>query len=73
MTNFDGAPPPPRSALTLRLILAIFGLVVSVSAAVTFAVLDVPLGFVVVAVLAAAIAAVDIVVITRRKLRHDPG
>lgn len=73
MTRFDGTPPPPRSALTLRLVLAIFGLVVSLGAAITFAFLELPAVPIAIAVLLAVIAAVDIAVIVRRKVRGEPG
>ena len=66
-------PPPPRSALTLRLVLAIFGLLISCGAAITFAVLDLPLAPIVIAILLAVVAAIDIAVILRRKRRGEPG
>lgn len=72
MADF-GAGPPARSALTLRLVLAVFGLVISVGAAISFALFGVPLVFVAMAVVAAVIAVVDIVVIIRRKLHGEPG
>jgi hypothetical protein len=71
MTYPDRVPPPPRSALTLRLVLAIFGLLVSIGAAVIFAIFDVPPLFIAIAILAAAIAAIDIAVI-QRKVHHNP-
>lgn len=60
-----GGAPPARSALGLRLVLAIFGLVVCTGGAVAFAVVGLPAGVVVLAVLAVA-AAVDVVVVVRR-------
>jgi hypothetical protein len=65
-TRGIGGAPPARSALGLRLVLAVFGLVVCVAGAVAFAVIDQMLIVVVLAVLAAA-AAVDIVVLIRRE------
>ncbi|QNE16854.1 hypothetical protein F1D05_01760 [Kribbella qitaiheensis] len=62
-----GTPPAPRSALTLRMVLAAFGLVVCGCAAVAFVVLKVPVPFVVAAVGFAVVAVVDLVVITHRK------
>ena len=63
---------PARSALTLRLVLAAFGLVVCLAGCVTAALLDL---LVVSAILglAALIAAADLVVVARRKLRGEPG
>lgn len=69
----DDTPPEPRSALTLRLILAAFGLVVCGAAAITFALLDLPLVVIVFAALLAVVAAVDIAIIIRRKLHGEPG
>jgi hypothetical protein len=71
--GFGGAPPA-QSALTLRLILAIFGLVVCVVGGIFLLQLEpVPVAFPVVLFVLAAIAAVDIVVILRRKARGEPG
>jgi len=61
--------PPARSALGLRLVLAIFGLVVCTGGAVASAIVGVPVLAVVLAVLA-AIALVDVVVIVRRIRRE---
>jgi hypothetical protein len=70
--GFAGAPPA-RSALTLRLVLACFGLVICSLGAVAFVTIaNVPALAGIFAFLAAA-AAVDIVVVTRRKLRGEPG
>ena len=70
--GFAGAPPA-RSALTLRLVLASFGLIVcAVGAAVFLIVRSVPVLAGVLAFLAAA-AIVDIIVVARRKLRGEPG
>jgi Family of unknown function (DUF6343) len=71
--GFAGAPPA-RSALTLRLVLAVFGLVVCVAGGFFLLQLDpVPVAFPIVLFVMAAIAAVDIVVIVRRKARGEPG
>ena len=64
-----GGAPPARSALGLRLVLAVFGLVVCVGGVIAFLAIDVPAGGVVMAALA-AIAAVDIVVIAVRIRRE---
>jgi membrane protein implicated in regulation of membrane protease activity len=61
-----GGAPPARSALGLRLILAMIGLVTCAAGAVAFATVDEPVATVLLAVLAAA-AAVDIVTIVRRR------
>ena len=71
--GFAGAPPA-QSALTLRLVLAVFGLVVcTVGGIVLLAVDGVPVALPAVLLVLAAIAAVDIVVIVRRKARGEPG
>lgn len=70
--GFAGAPPA-RSALTLRLVLACFGVVIcSAGAAALVTIADLPVLAGVFAFLAVA-AAVDIVVVARRKLRGEPG
>ena len=71
--GFGGARPA-RSALTLRLVLAVFGLVVSVGGGLLWlAVEELPAWPAVVLFVLGAIAAVDIVVIARRKARGEPG
>jgi hypothetical protein len=65
--------PPARSALTLRLVLAVIGLVMAVGGAILLAVADAPVGFVVFMCLAAAVLLVDIIVISYRKHRGEPG
>jgi membrane protein implicated in regulation of membrane protease activity len=70
--GFAGAAPA-QSALTLRLVLAAFGLVVCLGAAVLWLVLDLPVWPAVVLFVLAAVAAVDLVVVTRRKRRGEPG
>jgi hypothetical protein len=70
--GFAGAPPA-RSALTLRLVLAAFGLIVCGLGSAAFLVLvNEP---VIAGVLAffAAVAVIDIAVVTRRKLRGEPS
>jgi hypothetical protein len=64
--------PPARSALTLRLVLASFGLVACVVASAAFALAH---QAVLAAIFAffALVALVDIVVVARRKLRGEPG
>jgi Flp pilus assembly protein TadB len=65
--------PPARSALGLRLALAVFGLLVCAGAVVAFAVAGQPLWIVVFAVLM-AVTVVDLAVISRRlrARRRDP-
>ena len=70
--GFAGAPPA-RSALTLRLILALFGLVVSIGGGLVWLATDFPVWPAVALFVLAAVAAVDIVVIVRRKARGEPG
>ena len=68
-----GGAPPARSALTLRLVLATFGLLLCAAGATAFLiVVSVPVVAAVLALLA-AIAAADLVVVAYRKLRGEPG
>jgi len=64
---------PARSALTLRLVLACFGLGVFVFGATLLAVVGEPVWEVVVVALLAVVALVDVVVVARRKARGEPG
>jgi hypothetical protein len=64
-------PPPPRSALTLRLVLASFGLAMWITAAVLSAVLDIPVGWVITFGVLAVVALVDLVIVARRKRREN--
>jgi Flp pilus assembly protein TadB len=68
-TRGIGGAPPARSALGLRLTLALFGLVTCTAGAIAFAVVGAPAGTVVLAVLAVA-ALVDAVVVVRRLRRE---
>ena len=69
--GFGGAPPA-RSALTLRAVLAAFGLVFCAGAAWIFFAVGWPLvGWLLVVV--AVIAVVDLVVVLNRKRRGEPG
>jgi membrane protein implicated in regulation of membrane protease activity len=70
--GFGGAPPA-QSALTLRLLLAGFGLVVCVAGGILLLVAGVPVWIAVVLFVLAAIAVVDLVVVARRKRRGEPG
>jgi Flp pilus assembly protein TadB len=70
--GFGGAPPA-QSALTLRLVLAGFGLVVCVAGGIVLLVAGVPVWIAVVLFVLAAVALVDLVVVTRRKARGEPG
>jgi membrane protein implicated in regulation of membrane protease activity len=71
LAGFGGAPPA-QSALTLRLVLAAFGLAFCGGAAVIAGAEGTPVLSVALAVFA-LIAVVDIVVILRRKRRGEPG
>jgi hypothetical protein len=68
-----GGAPGARSALTLRLILAAFGLVVCVAAAVALAAVDAPVVLVAGLGLFAVVAVVDLVIVVRRKRTGEPG
>jgi hypothetical protein len=64
---------PARSALTLRIVLATFGLLVCAAGAVVLWAADIPVVFPVIAALFALVALVDVVVVIRRKLHGEPG
>ena len=70
--GFGGAAPA-QSALTLRLILAAFGLVICVAGGVILLAAGVPVWVAVLFFLFAAVALVDLVVVIRRKARGEPG
>ena len=70
--GFGGAAPA-QSALTLRLVLAVFGLIVCGVGGLIALNLTVPVWIAVVLFVLAAVALVDIVVIVRRKARGEPG
>ena len=70
--GFGGAAPA-QSALTLRLVLAAFGLVFCLVAGVLWLMADIPAWPGVVLLVLAAVAAVDLVVVVRRKARGEPG
>ena len=72
MSRYDPDLGPVRSALTLRLVLAGFGLVVCAAGAVACLALGV-VWLAVVLIVLAVVAVVDIVVIARRKRRGEPG
>lgn len=65
--------PAAYSALTLRLVLAAFGLVLTAVLAWIVLASDGPWWLVAVLALLAVIAAVDLVVVVRRKRRGEPG
>jgi hypothetical protein len=68
-----GGAAPAQSALTLRLVLAVFGFVVCVAGGFLLLRADVPRAFPIVLLVLAVVAAVDIVVIVHRKRRGEPG
>ena len=68
-----GGAAAASSALTLRLWLAVFGLVVCAALAIWMYLIDVPSGFVIVLAVLAVTALIDIAVILRRKRRGEPG
>ena len=70
--GFAGAPPA-RSALTLRLVLAVFGLVVCVGGGLGWLATDLPAWPGIALLVLGAVTVVDIVVIGRRKARGEPG
>ena len=68
-----GGAPPARSALTLRLVLASFGLVICGLASAAFVVVVYQAVFAAIFGFFGAVALVDIIVVARRKLRGEPG
>jgi hypothetical protein len=64
---------PAQSALTLRLVLAAFGLVVCVVLGVLWLRTELPTWPAVLLFVSGAVALVDLVVVARRKLRGEPG
>jgi hypothetical protein len=64
-------PPPPRSALTLRLVLSCFGVAMWITAAILFVAYDVPAGWVIACVVLAVVALADLVIVAWRK--HTAG
>jgi hypothetical protein len=69
----EGGAGAARSALTLRLVLAGFGLVLCAVLGVLALGADVPVALPIVLFVLAAVALVDLVVVARRKLRGEPG
>jgi hypothetical protein len=61
------------SALTLRLWLAVFGLVICTAFAIWVYLINAPIGFVAVLLALAAVAVIDIAAILRRKRRGELG
>jgi Family of unknown function (DUF6343) len=72
-TSGIGGAAPSISALTLRLWLAVFGLVICTAFAIWAYLIIAPIGFVVVLLALAAVAVIDIAVILRRIRRGEPG
>lgn len=71
--SVTGEAAPAQSALTLRLVLAAFGLLVCTGLAVWLLATDAPPAFAVVLLLQAATAVIDLAVILRRKRRGERG
>jgi hypothetical protein len=65
--------PQARSALTLRIVLATFGVVVFGGAALAVALAGGPTTTVVLLGAVAAVATVNVLVVVRRKRRGEPG
>jgi Flp pilus assembly protein TadB len=68
-----GGAAPAQSALTLRLVLAAFGVVVCVAGGIVLLAAGVPVVVAVVLFVLGAVALVDLVVVARRKARGEPG
>lgn len=68
-----GGAPPAQSALSLRLVLALFGVAVCAVLAAVAAEMNAPTALIAVTAALALAAAVDAVVVVRRKLAGEPG
>jgi Flp pilus assembly protein TadB len=68
-----GGAPPAQSALTLRLLLALFGLAVCVAGGIVFLRVGAPVWIAVALFVLAGVALVDVAVVARRKARGEPG
>ena len=69
-----GGAAPARSALTLRIVLATFGLLVCSAGSVALWIAEAPVVFPLIAALfALLVAVVDLAVVIRRKLHGEPG
>ena len=68
-----GGAAPARSALTLRIVLATFGLLVCSAGSVALWIAEAPVVFPLIAALFALVAVVDLAVVIRRKLHGEPG
>ncbi|HWD79333.1 MAG TPA: DUF6343 family protein [Kribbella sp.] len=64
-------PPPPRSALTLRIVLSAFGVVLFAVSTVLAVGYDLPAGWVIVFGLLTGVALVDLVVVAWRKYSEN--
>ncbi|NLG23113.1 MAG: ABC transporter ATP-binding protein [Actinomycetales bacterium] len=72
-TGGFGGAPPAHSALTLRLVLAILGLVICVGGIIWTLAVDGPLWLVIALAVLLVVTVIDIAVITARKRRGEPG
>ena len=72
-TSQVGGAPRALSALTLRAILAAFGVLACTALAVVLATSEAPVALVVLMALLGLVAAVDLVIVLRRKRRGEPG
>ena len=72
-TSGIGGAPPAYSALTLRTVLAVFGLLLTGGLALWLAAADAPLVLVLALAVLAVVALVDLAVVVRRKQRGEPG
>lgn len=68
-----GGAPQALSALTLRLVLAIIGLLMAIGGTVVLIIGRAPAAFPIVMVIAAVVLTIDIAVIVHRKRRGEPG
>lgn len=72
-TGGFGGAPPAHSALTLRLVLAVLGLIICVGGIIWTLAVDGPLWFTIALAALLVVTVIDIVVIVSRKRRGEPG
>ena len=68
-----GGAAPSLSALTLRLFLAVFGLIICTAFGIWLYLINAQTVFTVLLLVLAAVGVIDIAVIVRRKRRGEPG
>ncbi|MEU4198162.1 DUF6343 family protein [Kribbella sp. NPDC026611] len=60
-------PPPPRSALTLRIVLSVFGVLLFAASTLLSVVFELPAGWIITFAALGLVAVVDLIVVAWRK------